>query len=57
MTKIKYAPMGYSADCYFSAYICKGNQSRLVLVGLPYYSWKESFEALVEERGMKVYWR
>ena len=47
----------YQTSYWFFAWLTKNGKSRLVKVGLPYYTWKESFEKYAARRGFLVTWR
>lgn len=47
----------YQASEWFSAWIIKNGVRRLVSIGLPYYTWKETFRAYATKRGFSVIWR
>ena len=47
----------YQTSDWFPAWLTKNGRSRLVRVGLPYYTWKDSFVAYAAKRGFSVTWR
>lgn len=55
--RIKFHTDIYNVSDWFEAWLTKDGMSRLVSVGLPYYTWKESFESYASQRGFSVTWR
>ena len=57
MIKIEFDTMVMTTSGWHQAWLTKNGNSRLVHVGLPNYSWKESFEKYAKSRGFSVTWR
>ena len=57
MRRIEFQAAVYQTSDWFEATLIKNGMSKRVLVGLPYYSWKQTFEEVVGERGFQVIWR
>lgn len=56
MIRIEFHSEAYQTSDWFPAWLTKNGRSMKVLVGLPYYTWKKTFEEFVERRGFSVTW-
>lgn len=59
MIRINFQVPGYSVGEYCEAWLSKGAQhkARVVSIGLPSYSWKDTFKEYAEGRGFRVLFR
>lgn len=57
MITVQFSSEVYQTSDWFQAWMIKNGLSKLVLIGLPYYKWKATFEEYSSTRGFQVKWR
>lgn len=57
MMRVEFRSEVYQTSDWFQACLTKNGRSKLVLVGLPFYTWKGAFEEYAATRGFQVTWR
>ena len=57
MMRVEFRSEVYQTSDWFQAWLTKNGRSKLVLVGLPFYTWKGAFEEYAATRGFQVTWR
>lgn len=57
MIRIEFHSEDYQTSDWFEAWLKKNGHSKRVKVGLPYYTWKDTFEEYCAGRGFTVTWR
>lgn len=57
MLKVEFRSEVYQTSDRFQAWLTKNGRSKLVLVVLPFHTWKSVFEEYAATRGFQVTWR
>jgi hypothetical protein len=57
MMRVEFRSGAYQTIDWFQAWLTKNGRSKLVLVGLPFHTWKVQFEEYAATRGFQVTWR
>lgn len=56
MIRIEFHSEAYQTSDWFPAWLTKNDHSKRVMVGLPYHTWKKTFEEFVARHGFSVTW-
>ena len=54
MIRVQFRTEVYQTSDWFKAWLTKNGQSKRVMVGLPYHTWKNTFKEYCASRGFMV---
>ena len=57
MIKVEFHSEAYQTSYWFEAWLTKNGHTKRVMVGLPYYTWKNTFIDYCASRGFTVTFR